>query len=160
MKVSLITVSTSRYEKLSKGIRFSDESGTIAFDLVKSAGFNVTSPKTVDDSTPMIRQGLLKCIYDDGSDAVILIGGTGLAKRDITIESVSPLLDKELNGFAEIFRAVSFKEIGTSAYLSRCIAGCLDGRMVYCLPGSPQAVKTALELILPELPHALYIARS
>ena len=159
VKVSLITISTSRYKKVSKGIRVADESGSTALKLVEAAGHKVTSTKIVDDDISMIRRELFKSIYEEGADAVILMGGTGLAKRDVTIESVKPLLDKELDGFAEVFRMVSYKEIGTSAYLSRGIAGSIEGRMVYCLPGSPNAVKTGLELILPELPHAVHIAK-
>lgn len=160
VKVSLITVSTSRYEKLSKGLQVEDESGSLAFELVKKAGHEIVSRKIVDDDVSMIRRELIKSIYEEGADAVILMGGTGLAKRDVTIEAIRPLLQKELDGFAELFRNLSYKEVGTAAYLTRCIAGTVDGKAVYCLPGSPSATKTGLELILQELTHVIHMARS
>ncbi|MCP8315710.1 MAG: MogA/MoaB family molybdenum cofactor biosynthesis protein, partial [archaeon] len=103
-----------------------------------------------------IRLEVLRSLYDEDADAVILTGGTGLAKRDVTFESIMPLLDKEIEGFGEIFRAVSYQKIGPPSYLSRALAGTLNGKLIFCLPGSPQAVELALNLILPELSHIVY----
>ena len=157
VSISIITVSTSRYEKMKKNLPFQDESADTAAKMIEEAGYTVKNREVVDDYKGLIRLEVLKSIYEDGSDVVILIGGTGLSNRDVTVEAVKPLLDKELEGFSEIFRSESFKEIGSAAYLSRTVAGSLDGRLVFCLPGSPDAVKLGLKLILPEIPHALYI---
>lgn len=158
ISISIITVSTTRYEKMKEKQPFTDESADRAEKLIKEAGFTVKSRKVVDDHKGMIRLEVLKSIYEEGSDAVILTGGTGLSSRDVTVEAIKPLLDKELDGFPEVFRAESFKQIGSAAYLTRTVAGSIDGRLIFCLPGSPDAVELGLKLLLPELPHALYIA--
>jgi molybdenum cofactor biosynthesis protein B len=93
-------------------------------------------------------------------DAAIFCGGTGIAPSDVTIETVTPLLQKVLPGFGEIFRRLSFDEIGSGAVLSRAIAGVVNGKAVFCVPGSPNAVKLCMEkLILPESPHIVKHAR-
>jgi len=93
-------------------------------------------------------------------DALIITGGTGLSPSDITIETITPLMTREIPGFGELFRKVSFDKIGSAAMLSRAVAGLVKNKVVFCLPGSPDAVQTAMEqLILPELGHVLRIAR-
>ncbi|MBI4257349.1 MAG: MogA/MoaB family molybdenum cofactor biosynthesis protein [Thaumarchaeota archaeon] len=158
-KVSIITVSTSRYrEQVSKGST-KDESGEKAQQMVQKAGYAVTSTKIVDDDVGMIRLELMKSLYEEKADVVIFTGGTGLSPRDVTIEAINPLFDKELEGFGDVFRKVSHDQIGSPAFLSRATAGSITGKIVFCLPGSPKAVETALNLILPELPHAVYVAK-
>ena len=102
----------------------------------------------------------MKALYDDGDDAAIFMGGTGLSPRDVTIEAVTPLLDKLLDGFGEIFRKISFDSIGSPALMTRSTAGTIENKPVFCLPGSPDAAKLGIELVLKELPHAVYIASS
>ncbi len=102
----------------------------------------------------------MKSLYEDGNDVVIFMGGTGLSPRDLTIEAVSPLLDKHLDGFGEIFRKLSYDSIGSPALMSRSIAGTMENKAVFCLPGSPDATKVGVELALKELPHMIYIASS
>ncbi len=155
LKLALFTVSSSR----SRDPKMSDESGEIAKELCKKAG-HVFSHEIIDDSKPIIRLKVLKALFEDGSDAAILMGGTGLAPRDVTIEAITPLLDKTLNGFGEIFRTMSYESIGTPALMSRAIAGTTDSKLVFCLPGSPDAAKQGIHLILNELPHAVFIASS
>jgi molybdenum cofactor biosynthesis protein B len=95
----------------------------------------------------------------DKSDVVIITGGTGISHKDITIETVAPMLTKELPGFGEMFRALSFAEIGSGAMLSRAIAGTIGQKVVFCTPGSLNAVKLAAEkLIIPELSHLIWEA--
>jgi len=160
VKISIITVSTSRYRAVKMGDDASDTSGSKAKRMVEEAGHIVVSKKIVDDDIGMIRLELLKSIYEEGAEAVILTGGTGVTGRDVTVEAVRPLLDRELEGFGDIFRSVSYSQIGSPAHLTRAVAGVVDRRIVYCVPGSPGAVETALSIILPELPHAVYMARS
>lgn len=157
LKIALITVSTSRYRAKLKGDEFTDEAGEAASRLVKDAGHKVVLRELIEDDPRLILGSLLK-VLDGKSHAVILMGGTGLAKRDVTVETVRPLFDKEMEGFGEIFRAKSYQLIGAPAYLTRATAGIVGGKVIYCLPGSPAAVETALDLILSELPHAVYVA--
>ncbi|MEM1524684.1 MAG: MogA/MoaB family molybdenum cofactor biosynthesis protein [Nitrososphaerales archaeon] len=159
VKVSVITISTSRYQKILEGESVQDESGDKAIEMIKKAGHIVISKKIVNDDSEMIKNELLKSIREEGADVVIMIGGTGLSPRDVTIETVQPLFDKVISGFGEIFRMVSYQEIGAAAFLSRATAGTIDKRLVFCLPGSPYAVITALNIILGELNHAVYIAK-
>ena len=101
-----------------------------------------------------LADALEKALGGEGTRAVILTGGTGIAPRDVTPESVEPLLDRVIPGFGELFRALSFANIGSAAFLSRALAGIKAGRVVFVLPGSRGAVELAMEkLILPELGH-------
>jgi molybdopterin adenylyltransferase len=155
LKIALFTVSSSRYRNKS----MKDDTGDLALDLCKKAGHNC-SLSVIDDDKPMIRLSLLKALYEDQNEAVILMGGTGLAPRDVTVEAVAPLLDKKLDGFGEIFRRLSFDSIGTPALMTRTIAGIIGNRVVICLPGSPDAATVGIDLALKELPHAVFIASS
>ena len=103
LKIAVITVSSSRF----RDIKLTNESGDVALNLCKKAGHQCTH-SVIDDSKSMIRLSLMKALYEDGNDAAILLGGTGLSPRDVTIEAVAPLLDKRLDGFGEIFRKLSF----------------------------------------------------
>ena len=160
IKISIITVSTSRYLKSKSKKNIKDISGETISNLVNKSDYEIVSKKIVDDNIEMIRLETLRSIYDENADVVIISGGTGISIRDVTIESIKPLFDKELDGFGDIFRNISFEKIGPPAHLSRSIAGIINKHLVYCLPGSPQAVETALEIILPEIPHAIYICRN
>ena len=158
MTFSLITVSTSGFTELRNGKVPKKGGEKIALHELKEGGHKVISTKLVDDEKSMIRLESLKSLFEEGADVVILMGGTGISKRDLTVEALKPLFDKELEGFSELFRMKSYEEIGTAAYLSRALAGVMNGKIVFCLPGSPSSVETALRMILPEINHALYIA--
>jgi molybdenum cofactor biosynthesis protein B len=110
------------------------------------------------------RIGLLRNTLRDALrssvDAVVITGGTGIAPSDVTVEAVTPLLEKQLPGFGELLRKISYDKIGSAAMMTRAIAGVVKGKAVFCLPGSPDGVATAVtSLILPELGHVLSIAR-
>jgi len=94
------------------------------------------------------------------SDVLVYVGGTGLSNRDITIETVRPYFEKEISGFGELLRSQSFEKVGAAAMLSRATAGVAKGRLLVCLPGSPDAVETALSVFISEFPHAVHIAKS
>ncbi len=115
----------------------------------------------VPDDTVFIGKYVSRALGSEKVDAIVLCGGTGISPRDVTIEAVRPMLIKTLPGFGELFRKLSFDEVGSAAVLTRALAGVADqGKAVFCIPGSPQAVRLVLEkLILPEVGHILKHAR-
>jgi molybdenum cofactor biosynthesis protein B len=107
-----------------------------------------------------IRGAIRRMLALPGVDVVVLTGGTGFSPRDVTIDAVRPLLDQEVDGFGELFRALSYQQVGAAAMLSRAAAGLAGDKAVFLLPGSPKAVSLAMEkLILPETAHLLSQAR-
>ena len=160
VNIAVLTVSSSRYRKEKEGVQVNDSSGSLAVSSLKNGGHRVHSSSIIDDDIDMIRRSILRLLQEDRLDGIILVGGTGLSKRDVTVEAVRPLLEKIVDGFGELFRVESYKQIGTSAYLSRAVAGVISGKVVYCLPGSKDAVSVAMGLIIPEIAHTLSIARS
>ncbi|MCW7075937.1 MAG: molybdenum cofactor biosynthesis protein MoaB [Candidatus Syntrophoarchaeum sp.] len=149
--LSLITISTSKYFDRERD----DLSGKLARAILEKAGHTVSSMIILPDQKDMIRRELLRLILSD-TDAIITSGGTGLTPDDLTIETIAPLFKKEITGFGELFRRLSYDKIGTASMLSRAAAGVIEGKLIICLPGSPDAVKLALEeIILPELPHLM-----
>jgi len=158
--VYVITCSTSKFNQNKAGENPDDASGTIIAELAAKAGHRVEGRELVSDSKPMIGKATKQALRSSKVDAVILTGGTGLSPRDVTIESLRPLADKEIPGFGELFRKLSFDSIGSPALLSRAFAATSNGKGIFCLPGSPDAVQTAMEkLILPELGHIIRVAR-
>jgi molybdenum cofactor biosynthesis protein B len=114
----------------------------------------------VPDDKTLIEVFVKKALQSMNVDAIIISGGTGIAPSDVSIETVESLLEKDLPGFGELFRAISYGEIGSAALMSRAIAGVAWKKAVFCIPGSPNAVKTYLEkLILPEVGHIILHAR-
>jgi len=154
-----LTCSTSRFNQLKAGQESDDASGDIIQHLAIAAGHRIEGRKLISDSKPMIINSTRQALRASKVDAVIITGGTGLSPRDVTPESIAPLVDRIIPGFGEIFRKISFESIGSSAILSRAFAGMIKGKAIFCLPGSPDAVQTAMEkLILPELGHIIGIA--
>lgn len=133
-----------------------DESGRLIAELLAGAGHQVCSRAVVPDEPAAIRAAILSCEQDAGCEAVLITGGTGIAPRDQTYEAVGALLEKRLDGFGELFRMLSFQELGASAMLSRALGGTRGRRVIFCMPGSPKAVRLAMtRLILPQLGHVL-----
>jgi molybdenum cofactor biosynthesis protein B len=158
--IYIITCSTSKFNQYKAGENPDDTSGALIADLAVKAGHRVEGHKLVSDSRLMISKAARQALRSGKVDAVILTGGTGLSPRDVTIESLSPIADKEIPGFGELFRKLSFDSIGSPALLSRAFAATSKGKVIFCLPGSPDAVQTAMEkLILPELGHIIRVAR-
>ena len=151
---AVLTISTSRNEG-------SDKSGAIIRDLFTKQNIPVSSYKIVPDDKRSIQYALLQALAIDGVNCIILNGGTGITHDDCTIEAVEPLLHKRIEGFGELFRALSHADIGTRSLLSRATAGIIDQKAVFCIPGSPGAATLAMEsIILPEVRHILTHARS
>ena len=154
--VAVITVSTSRFEKYGNSKKpgdCEDESGQIIVDLLEKAGHK-TAYWLLKDNLLDIETTLIEML--ERADAAILCGGTGLTASDVTIEAVTPLLEKTIPGFGELFRLKSYEEIGTASVLSRAMAGSIKGKAVFCIPGSPNAARLAVsEIIAPELSHII-----
>ncbi|MCQ5377534.1 MAG: molybdenum cofactor biosynthesis protein MoaB [Candidatus Methanomethylicia archaeon] len=156
----VIVTSDTISSRLERGEPFEDETGSEATRLIASAGFAVNGPIYLPNRLDAIRDRVKGEAGSGGADVIIISGGTGISPRDITVEAVSPLFDKELPGFGELFRRLSFESIGTSAIASRSTAGLVGRALVFALPGSPPAVRLALEkIILPEAPHLLKMAK-
>ena len=132
-----------------------DVSGRALREGLQTAGHTVVGSAVVKDEPEAIRTAVLGAI-ERGARAVLVTGGTGITRRDQTLEAIRPLMEREIPGFGELFRMLSFAEVGGAAWLSRATAGTVRGALVFLLPGSPNAVRLALErLILPELGHAV-----
>lgn len=132
----------------------SDSSGQRACDLLAAAGHEVRARELVADDRGAIAELVRAAVANPEIDAVVLTGGTGVAPRDVTCEAVAPLLDKPLHGFGELFRSLSYAEIGPAAMLSRAIGGIVERTAVFALPGSTKAVELGVaKLIAPELGH-------
>ncbi len=147
LAIGVITVSDTRTLD-------DDTGGALVVRLLEEAGHRVAGREIVPDDVDAIRSALEGLLARPETRAVVLTGGTGVAPRDVTPEAITPLLDRALPGFGELFRMLSFEEIGPAAMLSRATAGLIGERVVFALPGSRGALRTALEkLILPELGH-------
>ena len=149
VRFAVLTVSDTRTKD-------TDESGQLIIELVQ-ASFHVAAVRALCKDEPEKVQKLVKkACSEEGVDCLVITGGTGIAKRDSTYEAVRELYDLEIPGFGELFRYLSYEDIGAAAMLSRASAGLVDGRPVFSLPGSAAAVRLAMEkLILPEIGHVL-----
>jgi len=157
---ALIMCSSSRYEKLMKGERFEDPSGDLIVQTLRKNGHRVVSRRVLPDEKEMIQRTVMKAVKSRKVDAIITCGGTGISPRDVTIEAVRPLLEKEVEGFGEIFRLIGYQQIGSAVILTRAVAGVSKNKVIFCVPGSPQSVAVSLEkLIIPEAGHILKHAR-
>jgi len=148
-RVAILTVSDTRTPE-------SDVSGTTARTLLEDAGHRVVDYRILPDEPAEVRDVVGRWLETAEIDVVFVSGGTGISGRDRTYEAVSGLLEKRLDGFGEIFRRLSFEEIGSAAMLSRAVAGIAGGKVVFSVPGATAAVELALErLIVPELAHLI-----
>jgi molybdenum cofactor biosynthesis protein B len=161
LNFGIFICSTSRYSQIEAGEKqVSDVGGDTIVQMLEKAGQKVLFKKIVADDETQIQDAAMYALGLEHLDVVIFSGGTGITPTDITIETVTPFLEKTLPGFGEFFRRISFDHVGSAAVLSRAVAGVAKGRAFFCIPGSPDAVKTALEtLILPEAPHIVKHAR-
>jgi molybdopterin adenylyltransferase len=143
----VLTISDSKTEE-------TDTSGALIRELLGAAGHPVVGHAIVRDEPAQVAAVIQDGCANPGVQVFILTGGTGITSRDSTFEAVEALLDKRITGFGELFRMLSYQEIGAAAMLSRAQAGVVQGRILFSLPGSPNACRLALEkLIMPELGH-------
>ncbi|WP_027409652.1 molybdenum cofactor biosynthesis protein B [Anoxybacteroides tepidamans] len=150
IRCKIVTVSDTRTEE-------TDKSGKLMMQLLREAGHEIVAYEIVKDEKEAIRAAVIRGCEHPEIDVVLTNGGTGIAKRDVTIETVKEIIEKEIVGFGELFRMLSYTEdIGSAAMLSRAIAGVLDGKAIFSTPGSTGAVRLAMtKLILPELGHVV-----
>jgi len=147
----VITVSDSRTEE-------TDTSGRLIQEMLKENNHEVVDYKIIKDDQKEIKK-LLEGAEQKSVQAIIINGGTGISRRDSTFEALSLVLEKKIDGFGEIFRYLSYQEIGSPAMMSRAIAGTSKGRIIISIPGSKSAVRLAMsKLILPELGHMVFEA--
>ena len=143
----IVTVSDTRTEE-------TDTSGRAIAELLDAAGHIVTGRAMVKDEASLVREAVRRQLASPDVQAIIATGGTGITSRDSTYEAISALLEKRLDGFGELFRMLSFEQIGAAAMMSRACAGLAAGHIVVSLPGSEAAVRLAMErLLIPELGH-------
>lgn len=144
---AVLTVSDTRDEA-------DDKTGQRLIQMATDAGHALADYRIIRDEAEAIAMAVSAWTADARVQVIVVSGGTGISPRDVTVEAVRPLLEKELQGFGEIFRALSFKDIGSAAFLSRALCGTVRGKVVFCLPGSTGAATLAMErLILPEAGH-------
>jgi molybdenum cofactor biosynthesis protein B len=147
VKCGVITVSDSRTPE-------TDESGKLIRDLLQRAGHSVLFYVVVKDESKLIADAVEQASWT--CEAIVTNGGTGIGKRDVTIPTLLPTFERTLPGFGELFRFLSYETIGSAAMLSGAVAGVYHRRLLFCLPGSPDGCRLAVEkLILPELGHAV-----
>jgi molybdopterin adenylyltransferase len=153
VRVAVLTMSDTRTED-------DDRSGQLIRTNLGWRGHEIAAYAIVPDDPNRIRDQLVAWLADDAVDAIITNGGTGISARDSTYEVVTSLLEKRLDGFGELFRMLSWQEIGAAAMLSRAVAGSAGAKAIFSLPGSSNAVRLAMEkLIGPELGHAVHELR-
>ncbi len=144
---AVITVSDTRTIE-------TDKSGQLIHELLEGANHNITAYAIIKDEPTLIQTEIEKLKERTDVDVIILNGGTGIAPRDTTYDAIEKLLEKTLPGFGEIFRYLSYQEIGSRAIASRATAGTYQGKLIFSVPGSSNAVRLAMEkLILPEIVH-------
>jgi molybdenum cofactor biosynthesis protein B len=147
VSVAIVTVSDTRTLE-------TDTGGALVAELLEQAGQPVAHRRIVKDDPDAIAAALEEAIADEGCRAVIFTGGTGVAPRDVTPDTIEPRLERVVPGFGELFRMLSYEDIGSAALLSRAVAGLRAGKVVFVIPGSRGAVRLAMEkLIVPELGH-------
>lgn len=148
---AIVTVSDTRSEE-------TDGSGARIRDLLAEAGHEVVTYRIVRDEPALIGELLQSIVSDSRVQVILMNGGTGIAPRDTTFEAVRRLFDREIEGFGELFRFLSYSEIGPAAMLSRATAGVVSGTIVISMPGSTEAVDLAMRrLVLPEIGHMVHL---
>ena len=153
VRAAVLTISDTRTTE-------DDTGGATVQELLEEAGHEIVSRSIVRDEASRIRTELVDLLARSDVDAVITTGGTGISARDTTYEVVDRMIEKKLDGFGEIFRMLSYEEIGAAAFLSRAVAGAVGTKLVASLPGSRNAVHLAVEkLLVPEIAHVVFELR-
>jgi len=150
---AVVTVSDSRNEA-------TDESGMLIKEMVGKRRYSIAEYRIIKNDRKQIEDTMKELLDRNDVDVIIFCGGTGISSKDMTVDTIKPFLEKELPGFGEMFRMLSMQEIGTAAMLSRATAGIARKKAIFCIPGSKNAVKLAMEkIILEECGHILWEVR-
>ena len=153
VRIAVLTVSDTRTPE-------TDTGGDVVEELMRGAGHEVVAREIVRDEAASIRTRLVDLLDRTDVDAVVTTGGTGISARDTTYEVVDRMIEKKLDGFGELFRMLSYEEIGAAAVLSRAVAGAVGSKFVASLPGSRNAVRLGMEkLLVPEIAHIVFELR-
>ena len=143
LSIAVVTVSDTRTEE-------TDKSGRVLVESLQAAGHQLHSKVIVKDDVYQLRAVVSRCIADSAVHAVLMTGGTGFTARDNTFKAIKPLFDVDIDGFGELFRQLSYAEIGSSTIQSRAFGGLANGTIIFCLPGSPGACRTGWDKIISE----------
>jgi len=159
VNLALVIVSTSKYIELQENNSSSDKTIPLVRQILEqNPSVFLTFSEIVSDNQVQIVEMLERLLDDSSLHVIVFSGGTGLTPKDVTYEAINPLIEKTIDGFGELFRYLSYKDIGPSSMFSRALAGKIKNKAIFLLPGSPNAVKLALnELILPEIKHMIYM---
>ncbi len=159
VNLALVIVSTSKFNELQEKDSSSDKTIPLVRQILEqNPSVFLTFSEVVSDNQVQIVEMLERLLNDSSLHVIVFSGGTGLTPKDVTYEAIKPLLEKTIDGFGELFRYLSYKDIGPSSMFSRALAGKIKKKAIFLLPGSPNAVKLALnELILPEIKHMIYM---
>jgi len=150
VRIAILTISDTRTPE-------TDTGGDVIEELMSEAGHKISSRSIVKDDAPRLRTTLVDLLARSDVDAIITTGGTGIAARDTTYEVVDRMVEKKLDGFGEIFRMLSYEEVGAAAILSRAVAGAVGAKFIASLPGSRNGVRLAVEkLLVPEISHIVF----
>lgn len=141
VNIAVLTVSDTRDEA-------TDESGKTLIDRLTAAGHKLAARRVVRDDPRLIQEQVRAWVADAGIDVILTNGGTGITGRDVTPEALRPLLEKEIEGFGELFRMISYQKVGTSTMQSRALGGLAGGTYIFALPGSPSACRDGWDEIL------------
>ncbi|MBD3227568.1 MAG: molybdenum cofactor biosynthesis protein [Candidatus Lokiarchaeota archaeon] len=160
LKYSIIIISDSRYKQVINNEVVDDLTIPRVKNILNKNKQHIESIDIIPDDIKFIKNKINQLIKESKSDIIITSGGTGIGKRDVTIEAMSSLYEKELPGFGELFRRLSFDQVGVPSILSRAKAGIFKNILIFNLPGNPNAVELALkEIIIPMAPHSISMIR-
>jgi len=151
VRCAVLTVSDARIED-------TDESGKAIIEELRGGGHAISHYEIVRNDREAIRRTICELLEGEEVEAIFTTGGTGIGRHDFTVEVAEELMEKVLGGFGEVFRALSYKEIGSGAIMSRATMGIAKGKALVCMPGSRNAVVLAMKLLMPELGHILWEA--
>jgi len=144
---AVLTISDTRTER-------DNESGKLIREKLSQNGHQVMFYSILKNEADSIKKKIDELLSEEELQVIITNGGTGVSHRDVTVDTISPILEKKLDGFGELFRFLSYQEIGTASVMSRAIAGVAGGKVILCLPGSLEAANLAMDkIILPEIGH-------
>lgn len=156
-RCAVLTISSSRYANLEKKENIDDPSGELIKKILEDNRHEVVEYEILPDDETVIKEKITELVKSkSNTEVIITTGGTGLTSKDVTIEAVSPLIEKNIPGFGELFRSKSYDQVGSAVVLTRALSGSINKKLIFCLPGSKNAIELAMkEIIIPEIGHIM-----